>query len=177
MLLHYTYHPPAKLSQFYRHAFVGCGDLDAPMPRQRHNMNLHSTFASCNNRIFYTSRISAFSFCLKKKTPAKEKQNRGNPPVPPRQRRAAALSSQLSISCSAHSPANAPELELVCNIIEAPPAADEARRCWLKTRSIAPTPRAIGDYVLRVARAACFASRSLAHLKELSNTAARLLRV
>ena len=27
--------------------------------------------------------------------------------------------------------------------------ADEARRCWRKTRSIAPAPRAIGDYVLR----------------------------
>ena len=35
------------------------------------------------------------------------------------------------------------------NITEAPPVADEARRCWRKTRSIAPTPRAIGDYVLR----------------------------
>ena len=30
-----------------------------------------------------------------------------------------------------------------------PPVADEARRCWRKTRSIAPAPRAIGDYVLR----------------------------
>ena len=35
------------------------------------------------------------------------------------------------------------------NITEAPPVADEARRCWRKTRSIAPAPRAIGDYVLR----------------------------
>ena len=35
------------------------------------------------------------------------------------------------------------------NITEAPPGADEARRCWRKTRSIAPAPRAIGDYVLR----------------------------
>ena len=50
------------------------------------------------------------------------------------------------------------------NITEAPPVADEARRCWRKTRSIAPAPRAIGDYVLRVARASCFASRSLASL-------------
>jgi hypothetical protein len=32
----------------------------------------------------YTTRVSAFSFYLKKKTPAKEKQNRGNLPVPPR---------------------------------------------------------------------------------------------
>ena len=50
------------------------------------------------------------------------------------------------------------------NVAEAPPVADKARRCWRKTRSIAPAPRAIGDYVLRVARAACFASRSLACL-------------
>ena len=35
------------------------------------------------------------------------------------------------------------------NITEAPPVADEARRCWGKTRSIALAPRAIGDYVLR----------------------------
>ena len=35
------------------------------------------------------------------------------------------------------------------NITEAPLVADEARRCWRKTRSIAPAPRAIGDYVLR----------------------------
>ena len=35
------------------------------------------------------------------------------------------------------------------NITEAPPVADEARRCWRKTRSITPAPRAIGDYVLR----------------------------
>ena len=35
------------------------------------------------------------------------------------------------------------------NITEAPPVADEARRCWRKTRSIAPAPRAIDDYVLR----------------------------
>ena len=80
---------------------------------------------------------------MKKKTPAKEKQ-----PVP-RERHAAVLSLRISISCSAHSHANAPELERVCNITEAPPVADEARRCWRKTRSIAPAPRAIGDYVLR----------------------------
>ena len=35
------------------------------------------------------------------------------------------------------------------NITEAPPVADKARRCWRKTRSIAPAPRAMGDYVLR----------------------------
>ena len=72
----------------------------------------------------------------------------GLPPCTP-QRHAAVLSLRISISCSAHSHANAPELELVCNITEAPPVADEARRCWRKTRSITPAPRAIGDYVLR----------------------------
>ena len=70
-------------------------------------------------------------------------------PLYPRQRRAAAPSSRLSVGSSAHSHANAPELERVCNITEAPPVADEARRCWRKTRSITPAPRAIGDYVLR----------------------------
>ena len=35
------------------------------------------------------------------------------------------------------------------SITEAPPMADEARRCWRKTRSIVPAPRTIGDYVLR----------------------------
>ena len=56
----------------------------------------------------------------------------------PRQRHAAVHSSRLSISCSAHSRANAPELERMR------------------------------------ARASCFASRSLACLNWISNTAARL---
>ena len=43
-----------------------------------------TTFATYNNQIFYTSRVSAFSFYLKKKTPAKEKQNRGGFPLYPR---------------------------------------------------------------------------------------------
>ena len=38
------------------------------------NDNLPFAFASHHNRIFYTTRVSAFSFYLKKKTPAKEKQ-------------------------------------------------------------------------------------------------------
>ena len=42
-----------------------------------------TTFATYNNQIFYTSRVSAFSFYLKKKAPAKEKQNRGIPPCTP----------------------------------------------------------------------------------------------
>ena len=62
--------------------------------------------------MIYTFRVPAFSFYLKKKTPAKEKQTQGYAPRP-QQRRAAAHSLRLSISCSAHSPANAPELERV----------------------------------------------------------------
>ena len=103
-------------------------------------------------------------FLFEKENACKRKAKQGESPLYPRERRAAVLSSRLSIGSSAHSHANAPELELVCNITEAPPVADEARRCWRKTRSIAPAPRAIGDYVLRVARASCFASRSLASL-------------
>ncbi len=82
---------------------------------------------------FYTVSVSAFSFYLKKKTPAKEKQTRGFTPRP-RQRRAAVLSLRLSIGCSAHSHASALELERM-------------RAC-----------------------ASCFASRSLACLRWLSNT-------
>ena len=85
-------------------------------PLNLHNMNnlwdLHPTLTSYRNQIFYTTRVSAFSFYLKKKTPAKEKQTRGFTPRP-RQRHAAAHSSRLSIGSSAHSPANAPELERV----------------------------------------------------------------
>ena len=33
--------------------------------------------------MIYTPRVSAFSFYLKKKTPAKEKQNRGESPLYP----------------------------------------------------------------------------------------------
>ena len=89
--------------------------LDDPLTCERHDMNLwdlHPTFATYNNQIFYIFRVSAFSFYLKKKTPAKEKQTQGCAPRP-RERRAAVLSSRLSISCSAHSRANAPELERV----------------------------------------------------------------
>ena len=134
---------------------VGCGDLDAPLPRERHgifdftdrrdspcgcplsaqpiqgysNCNLliiSFYFATHSNQRMYTTRVSAFSFYLKKKTPAKEKQNRGNPPVPP-QRRAAVHSLRLPISCSAHSHANAPELERM-----------RARASCFASRSLAP---------------------------------------
>ena len=107
---------------------VGCGDLDAPLPRERHgifdftdrrdspcgcplsaqpiqgysNCNLliiSFYFATHSNQRMYTTRVSAFSFYLKKKTPAKEKQNRGNPPstpaTPSRSIQLAALNQQL----------------------------------------------------------------------------------
>ena len=109
------YHPPAKNAQFYSTRFVGVGDPDDPLTRERHGMNLwdlHPTFASYHSQTFYIFRVSAFSFYLKKKTPAKEKQTQGCAPRP-RERRAAVHSSWLSISCSAHSHANAPELERV----------------------------------------------------------------
>ena len=95
---------------------------------------------------FYS--VSAFSFYLKKKTPAKEKQTQGFAPRP-RERRAAVQSLYCSVGSSAHSPVNSLRSNSTGNVAEAPPVADEARRCWRKTRSITPAPRAIGDYVLR----------------------------
>ena len=56
------------------------------------------------------------------------------------------------------------------NITEAPPVADEVRRCWRKTRSIAPAPRAIGDYVLRGLNG----ERSKTHERALVQAPARL---
>ena len=117
--------------------------LAATMPRERHDMKLYnspSTFASHSNRIFYTTRVSTFSFYLKKKTPAKEKQTQGCAPRP-RQRRAAVHSSRLSISCSAHSHANAPELERV-----------RARASCFASRSLA-FPRQTSNTAARLLKA------------------------
>ena len=55
--------------------------------------------------MIYTSRVSAFLFCLRKETPAKKRQTRGFTPSPP-QRRAAAHSLRLSVGSSTHSPVN-----------------------------------------------------------------------
>ena len=133
-----------KFSKCLLRPFVGTALAAGRYRRSRYkasiNDNLPFAFASHHNRIFYTTRVSAFSFYLKKKTPAKEKQTQGYAPRP-RQRHAAVHSSRLSIGCSAHSRANAPELEQVR------------------------------------ARASCFASRSLAPLRKLSNTTAWLLKV
>ena len=39
-------------------------------------------FASYHNQMIYTSRASAFLFCLRKETPAKKRQTRGFTPRP-----------------------------------------------------------------------------------------------
>ena len=110
-----------------------------------------TTFATYNNQIFYTSRVSAFSFYLKKKTPAKEKQTQGFAPRP-REHRAAVHSSRLSIGSSAHSHANAPELERV-----------RARASCFASRSLAPLSwlikhcgAAIGNLFNGIYKVACF---------------------
>jgi hypothetical protein len=59
---------------------------------------LVSTFATHHNQAIYTTRISAFSFYLKKKTPAKEKQTsrfRSTPATPRRSTSLAALNQLL----------------------------------------------------------------------------------
>ena len=63
-------------------------------------------------KYFICYSVSAFSFYLKKKTPAKEKQTQGFAPRP-RERRSAVHSLYCSVGSSAHSPANALELERV----------------------------------------------------------------
>ena len=102
------YHPTANSAQSYCRATCRVRRLDAPLPRQRHDVNLqdlYPTFSPYHNQTICTTRVSAFSFCLKKKMPAKEKQTRGFTPRP-RQRRAAAHSLQLSVGNSAYSPVN-----------------------------------------------------------------------
>ena len=56
-------------------------------------------------KYFILYSVSAFSFYLKKKTPAKEKQTQGFAPRP-RERRAAVHSLCYSVGSSAHSPVN-----------------------------------------------------------------------
>ena len=101
--------------------------------------------------MIYASRVSAFSFYLKKKTPAKEKQTQGFAPRP-REHRAAVHSSRLSIGSSAHSHANAPELERV-----------RARASCFASRSLAPLSwlikhcgAAIGNLFNGIYKVACF---------------------
>ena len=81
--------------------------LDAPMPPQaaQHDAGkfypLPSLPTLAKHFIFYS--VSAFSFYLKKKTPAKEKQTQGFAPRP-RERRAAVHGLCYSVGSSAHSP-------------------------------------------------------------------------
>ena len=88
--------------------------------------NIYVAFATYPKKIFYTTSVSAFSFYLKKKTPAKEKQTQSFAPRP-REHRAAVHSLCYSVGSSAHSPANAPELERV-----------RARAACCASRSLAP---------------------------------------
>ena len=84
--------------------------LDAPLPppAAQHDAGKFYLIPSLptlsKHFIFYS--VSAFSFYLKKKTPAKEKQNRGESPLYPRERRTAVHSLLFSVGSSAHSPVN-----------------------------------------------------------------------
>ena len=82
--------------------------LDAPLPQAaQHDAGkfypLPSLPTLAKHFIFYS--VSAFSFYLKKKTPAKEKQTQGFAPRP-RERRAAVHGLCYSVGSSAHSPVN-----------------------------------------------------------------------
>ncbi len=83
--------------------------LDAPLPPQAAQHDAGNFYplpllpTLSKHFIFYS--VSAFSFYLKKKTPAKEKQTQGFAPRP-RERRAAVHSLCCSVGSSAHSPVN-----------------------------------------------------------------------
>ena len=108
--------------------------LFAPCCEKTLEMRTHSCapFLACHQK---SNTFKCKQFCCAK--PMCAYLSVGYAPRP-RQRHAAVHSARLSISCSAHSRANAPELERMR------------------------------------ARASCFASRSLACLNWISNTAARL---
>ena len=93
----------------------------------------------------------------------------------PRERSAAVHSLCYSVGSSAHSPVNSLRSNSTGNVAEAPPVADEARRCWRKTRSITPAPRAIGDYVLRGLCGGLLCKPSPRSSQIACSTAARLL--
>ena len=85
----------------FLNVFVGVGDSTT---RCLYNFYpLPSLPTLSKHFIFYS--VSAFSFYLKKKTPAKEKQTQGFAPRP-RERRAAVHSLCYSVGGSAHSPVN-----------------------------------------------------------------------
>ena len=95
--------------------------------------------------MIYTFRVSAFSFYLKKKTPAKEKQTQGWAPRP-RERRAAVHSSRISVSSSAHSHANALELERV----RARASCFASRSLALLKKFIKHCGAAIGSLIIKI---------------------------
>ena len=91
---------PLNLHKFIGVQPVGCGDSTHRCRKavRYEFVGFAPTFASHNNRIFYTTRVSAFSFYLKKKTPAKEKQtsrSRSTPATPRRSTQPATLSQRL----------------------------------------------------------------------------------
>ena len=100
---------PLFLNLFVSQCLCRVRRLDAPMPPQaaQHDAGkfypLPSLPTLAKYFIFYS--VSAFSFYLKKKTPAKEKQTQGFAPRP-RERRAAVHSLCYSVGSSAHSPVN-----------------------------------------------------------------------
>ena len=106
-----------------------------------------SAFASYHNQMIYTSRVSAFLFCLRKETPAKKRQTRGFTPRP-RQRRAVVHSSWLSVGSSAHSPANAPELERMRARASCFASRSLARLRWL----IEHCGAAMGSLIIKISR-------------------------
>ncbi len=103
---------------------------------RRHNMTMIKFYPLPSlptlTKYFICYSVSAFSFYLKKKTPAKEKQTQGFAPRP-RERRAAVHSLLFSVGSSAHSPANAQRA--LCSLFFAniaslyPPPAVLRRRC------------------------------------------------
>ena len=109
---------------------------------RRHNMTMIKFYPLPSlptlTKYFICYSVSAFSFYLKKKTPAKEKQTQGFAPRP-RERRAAVHSLLFSVGSSAHSPANALELERV-----RARAAYKVRRSALSKHSrLSPLERAL----------------------------------
>ena len=99
------------------------------------DVNFSSTFASYNNQTIYTTRVSAFSFYLKKKTPAKEKQTQGFAPRP-RERRAAVHSLYCSVGSSAHSPVNSLRSNSTgsCGLLRKPSPRSSQIACYTAAR-------------------------------------------
>ena len=139
----YSADSPALPQPFnFSMSFCRVRRLDAPMPPQaaQHDAGkfypLPSLPTLSKHFIFYS--VSAFSFYLKKKTPAKEKQTQGFAPRP-RERRAAVHSLCYSVGGSAHSPVNALELGRV-----RARAAYKVRRSALSKHSrLSPLERAL----------------------------------